>query len=161
MDSSSGIDVLLFPSQWPESYGLTVREALTRGVWPVGSNLGAVAEAVEDGVNGSLITVDGTHRPLADALAWILDHRDIVRAPRPVPPIPTFDEQSNDLIRHFIDVVLSGGRTPLNAGDEQRGSPISPPARPRPTRLMRTAMRPGRLPSRHERHWWRRGQARR
>lgn len=107
-----GIDVLLFPSQWPESYGLTVREALTRGVWPVVSDLGAVAEAVEDGVNGSLITVDGTHRPLADALAWILDHRDTIRAPRPVPPIPTFDEQSNDLIGHFIDVVLSGGRTP-------------------------------------------------
>lgn len=31
----NSIDVLLFPSQWMESYGLTVREALSRDVWVI------------------------------------------------------------------------------------------------------------------------------
>jgi glycosyltransferase involved in cell wall biosynthesis len=102
MDEFFGsIDVLLFPSQWPESYGLTVREALLRGVWPVVSDLGAVAEAVRDGVDGSLVQVDGSAAPLAEALRWLLDNVALVRAPRPMPAVPSFDDQTDDLERHL------------------------------------------------------------
>ena len=46
------IDVLLFPSQWRESFGLTVREALARDVWVIGTGEGGIGEAIVDGENG-------------------------------------------------------------------------------------------------------------
>jgi glycosyltransferase involved in cell wall biosynthesis len=40
------IDVLLFPSQWKESFGLTVREALVRDVWVIATNGGGTIEDI-------------------------------------------------------------------------------------------------------------------
>jgi glycosyltransferase involved in cell wall biosynthesis len=66
-------DVLVFPSQWKESFGLTVREALARGVWVITTDGGGPAEAIEDGRNGTLIPLDGRHEPLLAALGALLD----------------------------------------------------------------------------------------
>ncbi|MCQ8241717.1 glycosyltransferase [Rhizosaccharibacter radicis] len=68
-----GIDVLLFPSQWKESYGLTVREALLRDVWVIATEGGGQAEDVEDGVNGRLVPLDGTELGLLAAIRELLD----------------------------------------------------------------------------------------
>ncbi|GAB4423058.1 MAG: glycosyltransferase family 4 protein [Thermodesulfovibrionales bacterium] len=48
----SRVHLVVFPSLWEENYPLVVREALLRGVPVIGSKLGGVPEAVEDGVNG-------------------------------------------------------------------------------------------------------------
>ena len=58
----SQIDVLLFPTQWKESFGLTVREALIRDIWVITTDAGGVVEDVVDGVNGDIIPLgdDGT-----------------------------------------------------------------------------------------------------
>ncbi|HTR16433.1 MAG TPA: glycosyltransferase [Acetobacteraceae bacterium] len=69
----AGIDVLLFPSQWRESFGLTVREALARDVWVIATRGGAAEEDIIDGVNGTLIPLDGRHEKLRDAIAALLD----------------------------------------------------------------------------------------
>jgi glycosyltransferase involved in cell wall biosynthesis len=63
MDSFySQIDVLLFPTQWKESFGLTVREALIRDIWVITTDAGGVVEDVVDGENGDVIPLldDGT-----------------------------------------------------------------------------------------------------
>ena len=67
------IDVLLFPSQWKESYGLTVREALSRDVWVVTTAPGGQSEDVVDGVNGTHLPIDGRAETLAAAIEAILD----------------------------------------------------------------------------------------
>jgi O-antigen biosynthesis protein len=67
------IDVLLFPSRWPESYGLTVREALARDVWVVASAPGGQAEDVVEGVNGTLIGLSAPASDLAAAVTDLLD----------------------------------------------------------------------------------------
>jgi glycosyltransferase involved in cell wall biosynthesis len=72
-DFFDGIDVLVFPSQWKESFGLTVREALARDVWVIATEGGGPAEAIVDGVNGTLIPLDGRAEPLRDAIVAILD----------------------------------------------------------------------------------------
>ena len=54
----SGIDVLLAPSMWPESFGLVTREAAAAGVWVVASNKGALAEDLLPGVNGDVFNPD-------------------------------------------------------------------------------------------------------
>jgi len=48
-------DVLLAPSIWPESFGLVTREALSAGLWVVASDIGALAEPIRPGLNGSLV----------------------------------------------------------------------------------------------------------
>jgi glycosyltransferase involved in cell wall biosynthesis len=54
----SGIDVLVAPSIWPESFGLVTREALYAGVWVIASNRGAIGDAIENDVNGYVIGVE-------------------------------------------------------------------------------------------------------
>ncbi|WP_428390494.1 glycosyltransferase [Lichenicoccus sp.] len=68
-----GIDVLLFPSQWKESYGLTVREALARDVWVIATSPGGQSEDIVDGVNGRLIALDGRADGLIAAIEEILN----------------------------------------------------------------------------------------
>ncbi|TVS07099.1 MAG: glycosyltransferase [Cyanobium sp. PLM2.Bin73] len=48
-------DVLVTPSIWPESFGLVTREALSAGLWVIASDIGALAEPIKDGINGSTI----------------------------------------------------------------------------------------------------------
>jgi glycosyltransferase involved in cell wall biosynthesis len=72
-DFFAGIDVLLFPSQWKESFGLTVREALARDVWVIATDGGGPADAITDGVNGTLIPLDGQHHNLQRAVQALLD----------------------------------------------------------------------------------------
>ncbi|PRY66350.1 glycosyltransferase involved in cell wall biosynthesis [Vreelandella songnenensis] len=51
----ASIDVLLFPTQWKESFGLTVREALARNVWVIATDAGGVVEDIIPGENGIVI----------------------------------------------------------------------------------------------------------
>jgi glycosyltransferase involved in cell wall biosynthesis len=69
MDSFfAGIDVLLFPSQWKESFGLTVREALARDIWVIATDAGGVSEDLEDGVNSNIIPFGSGFRGLQSAI---------------------------------------------------------------------------------------------
>lgn len=56
-------DFLLFPSLWPESYGLVIDEAFAVGVPVLASDLGAQAERVRPGENGLRL-------PPGDVAAW-------------------------------------------------------------------------------------------
>jgi len=49
------IDVLVFPAQCKESFGLTVREALARNVWVITTDAGGVVEDIIPGENGIII----------------------------------------------------------------------------------------------------------
>lgn len=62
--------VLVFPSVWPEPFGLVAAEALSRGVPAVVGRWNAACEMIEDGVNGRIYD----HRQaLAGALATMSD----------------------------------------------------------------------------------------
>lgn len=70
----SGIDVLLFPTQWKETFGLAVREALVRDVWVISTDAGGTVEDIVDGVNGTIIPLSSDPRYLRQALADALEH---------------------------------------------------------------------------------------
>lgn len=57
-------DLLAAPSQWFETGPLVVLEAFAAGIPVLGSNLGGIAEKVDDGVNGLLV-------PPQDIQAWL------------------------------------------------------------------------------------------
>ena len=71
-----GIDVLLFPSQWKESFGLTVREALLRDVWVIATDGGGTVEDIVDGVNGTVIPLNAEPKHLLTAVRALLDRPD-------------------------------------------------------------------------------------
>ena len=48
----SMIDVLVIPSLWPESFGLSLREAALLGIWVVAASIGGMKDTVLEGRNG-------------------------------------------------------------------------------------------------------------
>lgn len=53
-----GHDAVVIPSRVPESFSLTAREALALGIPPVVAHIGALPEAIHEGVNGWSFTPD-------------------------------------------------------------------------------------------------------
>lgn len=56
-DFFGAIDILLFPTQWKESFGLSVREALIRDCWVIATDAGGVIEDIVPGENGDVISL--------------------------------------------------------------------------------------------------------
>ena len=78
----AGIDVLLFPTQSKETFGLAVREALVRDVWVISTHAGGTVEDIVDGVNGTLIPLSADEKYLREALVEILEHPERYRQHR-------------------------------------------------------------------------------
>ena len=64
----SCVDVLLFPTQCKESFGLTVREALARNVWVITTDAGGVVEDINPGRNGFIVPFDDDGEGLKQAI---------------------------------------------------------------------------------------------
>lgn len=98
-DFFDGIDVLLFPSQWKESFGLTVCEALARDVWVVVTEGGGAAEFVVDGENGTVIPLVNDKRPLQAAIEALLARPDRLRGHvnHYKDRIASYDDQAEEL----------------------------------------------------------------
>jgi glycosyltransferase involved in cell wall biosynthesis len=112
MDSFfAGIDVLLFPSQWKESFGLTVREALLRGVWVIATEGGGAAEAIADGRNGTLIPLDGRPDHLRAAVSTLLDRPEQLASVSPPDGIIDFAAQAEQL--HLLLRQVAGSKEVL------------------------------------------------
>jgi glycosyltransferase involved in cell wall biosynthesis len=73
-DFFANIDVLLFPTQWKESFGLTVREALARNVWVIATDAGGVVEDIKPGQNGYIVPFWDTGEGLKQAVIDTLGH---------------------------------------------------------------------------------------
>lgn len=63
------LDVLVFPSLHPESFGMVVAEAMVTGVVPISSGVGGAYEVITHGRNGLLVP-PGDSNALAEALHW-------------------------------------------------------------------------------------------
>ena len=93
----AGVDALLFTSQWKETFGLTIREALARGVRVIQTDSGGTMEhAARDRVM-TLAIGDGPE-VLRTLVARVLDAPDDHPAPIPV-------ETQSDQARAFLDLA--------------------------------------------------------
>jgi glycosyltransferase involved in cell wall biosynthesis len=66
-------DVLVVPSVWYETYSFSAHEALARGVPVIASKLGALQEAVQDGVSGFTVA-PGNVEDLARKVEAVIAH---------------------------------------------------------------------------------------
>lgn len=67
------------PSRWEEPFGLVAAEAMMRGTAVVATRGGGLTEQVRDGETGFLVP-PGDPRALSDALARVLENRDLAEA---------------------------------------------------------------------------------
>ncbi len=97
----SSIDVLLFPTQWKESFGLTVREALARNVWVITTDAGGVVEDIVPGRNGYIVPFSDTGEALKQAVIDTLKHFKRIRPGEEVAlgalNITFFEDQAQEL----------------------------------------------------------------
>jgi glycosyltransferase involved in cell wall biosynthesis len=75
--------VLVFPSNWYETFGRVAIESFAAGTPVIASRLGAMAE-ICDGEKAGLLFEPGNARDLADKLRWMFDNPEHVAAMRPV-----------------------------------------------------------------------------
>lgn len=98
------IDVLLFPSQWKESFGLAVREALIRHKWVIATDGGGTTEDIVSGVNGTVIPLGHDIGPLRAAVLECFE-RDWKKYRNPhADRIVTFERQATALRAHLQQV---------------------------------------------------------
>lgn len=67
--------MLVFPSEWYETFGRVAVEAFAKGTPAIAANLGAIAEVVEHGRTG-LHFQPGDPEDLATKVEWVLAHPD-------------------------------------------------------------------------------------
>jgi glycosyltransferase involved in cell wall biosynthesis len=104
-DFFSNIDVLLFPSQWKESFGLTIREALVRDVWVISTDAGGVVEDIREEENGNIVSIGDHHgfkMQIESSIAnthklqnYHNPHKDTIRA---------YDAQVDELLDYYNDI---------------------------------------------------------
>lgn len=118
-DFFGSIDVLLFPSQWKESFGLTVREALVRGVWVITTDAGGAAEDCLDGKNATVIPFSGDPKILQKAISDLFE-TDLPSRPGAT-HVSTVESQARDLNKRLRSLLDS------NAWREDQPLDVSSP----------------------------------
>lgn len=97
-DFYAKVDVLLFLSQWKETFGLTIREALSRGILVVQTDGGGTIEHAAGDRVRMLKIGDGPKRLKAE-IERILDNPSVVRVdPQPV---ATYAEQADSMMMYL------------------------------------------------------------
>ena len=119
-----GCHAAMFASPWPETFMLTLSEAMQAGAVPVGPNLGAFGERVRDGENG--LVVRGDVGSYVRALLSLLDNPPLleklragVRATR----VPTLDEDAAGFEQLYDGLAaeygLPGASFPVSLASEE------------------------------------------
>lgn len=104
----AGIQVIVVPSRWHETFSIVTREALLAGLPVVASRVGGIPEAIADGVNGLLVP-PSDEAALAAALARLTSDRALVArltqaaASTPVTSIQTHALEVEAVYREILD----------------------------------------------------------
>ncbi|MFH0944241.1 MAG: glycosyltransferase family 4 protein [Planctomycetota bacterium] len=98
------LDVLVVPSTWYENSPLTIREAFGQGVPVIGTDLGGMAETLEEG--GGLLFPRGDADGLHACMRRLLDEPDLLRSLRTsIPKVRPIRENALELEALFQSLV--------------------------------------------------------
>lgn len=108
-DFFSRIDVLLFPTQWKESFGLTIREALARNVWVISTDAGGVVEDIDHGKNGFIVPLDDRGEAFKQAVQDTVQYYQQFKVGSEIclktKQITWFEDQANELVDIYKRVI--------------------------------------------------------
>lgn len=74
-DVIKSLDIVVFPSVAPESFGLSILEAMYLEKPVVASNIGGVCELIKDGMTGMLIEFNHPEQ-ITDRIIYLLSHKE-------------------------------------------------------------------------------------
>ena len=101
----SEIDVLVVPSIWYENSPLTIHEAFMAGVPVITSNIGGMAELVEDGVDGFHFQV-GDSKDLARKIQTLINDRCLIeRLRKNIKPVVAMEEHVLEVRELYCGLV--------------------------------------------------------
>lgn len=121
-----GVDVLLMPSRWKESFGLAVREALARNVWVITTAAGGVVEDVVEGVNGNVLEIGDTQGFRAAIRALLQEPGRLTGYENPARErVRSYDEQARELKALLRVVARAHPELELEAAEQERSLPAS------------------------------------
>jgi glycosyltransferase involved in cell wall biosynthesis len=103
----AGIDVLVVPSLWYENAPLVIQEAFATGTPVITTDLGGMAEAVTDGLNGLCFRC-GDAAGLAHQMRRLLTEPDLLpRLQNGIPPVKTIDEELTEIQSLYADLIVN------------------------------------------------------
>jgi glycosyltransferase involved in cell wall biosynthesis len=109
-DRSKEQDVAVFPAIWPETFSIVIREASLLGLPVIASRIGAIPEAITEGVNGFLFTprdVEGLRTTMLRLLdAPILIEEMALRMPKP----KSMNEHALEILQLYENLTTGGKR---------------------------------------------------
>ncbi len=101
----SDVDYLILPSIWPENAPLVIDEAYLNNIPCIVSNIGGMAERVDDGKNGLHFKV-GDAKDLADKMEYVSKNTNIrERFVKNIPHVKTIEENAKELERIYESMV--------------------------------------------------------
>lgn len=101
----SGVDVLVVPSLWHETYCLTIREGFLAGVPVIASRVGAMAEGIRDGETGLLFT-RGDAADLAAKIRMLADDPALYeRLATSRKAVPTTEQMTDAMLAVYAGAI--------------------------------------------------------
>ncbi len=100
------IDVLLFPSEWNESFGLMVREAILNNVFVISSQCGGPSSSIVDGVNG-LVFPKKNRDKFIKCLDYVFENKEKIKSYKTTNfgDIRTFSSQTDELKQKYEEIL--------------------------------------------------------
>jgi glycosyltransferase involved in cell wall biosynthesis len=101
-------DVVVLPSLCPESFSLVIREANSLGLPVIASRIGAIPEAVEEGVNG-LLFEPGDVEGLTRCMSRFIDEPNLIeKMASKMPKVKWMPEHAMELIKIYQEIKGKG-----------------------------------------------------
>jgi glycosyltransferase involved in cell wall biosynthesis len=101
----SGIDVLIVPSICCESYSLVINEAFSTKTPVIVSDIGALAERVQDGVTG-LVFPAGDSEALAQKISLFINERTLqVRLSSALPAVKDVSVYADEIVQLYTRLI--------------------------------------------------------
>lgn len=101
----STIDVLVVPSIWYENCPTVIREAFATGTPVVASDIGGMAEAIEDGMNGLLFQAGNPESLRAKLEQLIANPAQVAALAARIPPPLTVEQCTDGIVEIYTRVM--------------------------------------------------------
>ncbi len=118
-DILTEIDVLIVPSIWYENSPLTIHEAFLAKTPVIASDIGGMAELIQDGINGLLFRT-GSARDLCKKMERIIRQPDLIgQLSANIGPVKTIEENALEIQQIYHDLIAQAG-SPRNSAEPLR-----------------------------------------
>jgi len=98
-------DVVVLPSIWPETFSIMIREANMIGLPVIGSRIGAIPEAIQDGVNG-LLFEPGNRDDLRRCMLRFIEKPSLIQIMTSrMPKVKSMEEHASELVEIYNRLI--------------------------------------------------------